>query len=75
MKRHCGTCADTSTELIESAAAADCSCRQHGPDGPYTDARFLHLLEQTFYKDSLPVDGVMHLTASELQSCRSLTSA
>ena len=54
-----------SIELIESAAAADCAYK-HGPDGPYTDLRFLHLLVQMFYKDDLPVGGVMHLTASGL---------
>ena len=37
-----------------------------GPDGPYTDKRFLEVVEKTFYSDGLPKDGVMRPTAAEL---------
>ena len=38
-----------------------------GPDGPYSDERFLMLLEKTFYsKRHLPSDGLMRLTAAEV---------
>lgn len=50
---------------MELAAPAGSAYRT-GPDGAYSDARFLQVLERTFYKDGLPADGVMHLTAAEL---------
>ena len=37
-----------------------------GPDGPYSNSRFLKVLEYVFYPKGLPKDGIMRLTAPQL---------